>query len=74
MEGLSSVSLIATIKVIFAKYGILHRLMSGAGSNFVSETFRSFCSSLNIEQACFHCINTKARDRSKPASNSLSTL
>ena len=33
------------------EYGILCRLMSNTGSNFVSEKFRSFCSSLNIEQA-----------------------
>ena len=51
MEGLSAESLIATIKVIFVEYGILCRLMTDAGSNFVSEKFRSFCSSLNIEQA-----------------------
>ena len=39
MEGLSEENLIATIKVIFAEYGILCRLMSDAGSNFVSEKF-----------------------------------
>ena len=49
MEGLSAENLIATTNVIFAEYGILHRLMSDASSNFVSETFRSFCSSLNIK-------------------------
>ena len=38
-------------KIIFAEYGILHRLMSDAGSNFVSEKFRSFSNSLNIEQS-----------------------
>ena len=51
MEGLSAESLITTIKVTFVEYGIPHRLMSDASSNFVSEKFRSFCSSLNIEQA-----------------------
>ena len=51
MEGLSSEKLITTTKVMFAEYGILHRLMSDVGSNFVSEKFRSFCSSLNIKQA-----------------------
>ena len=53
MEGLSAENLIATIKVIFAEYGILHRLMSDTGSSFVSEKFRSFCSSLNIKQVVF---------------------
>ena len=40
MEGLSTESLITTTKVIFAEYGIPHRLMSDAGTNFVSEKFR----------------------------------
>ena len=51
MEGLSAENLIVTMKVIFTEYSILCRLMSHAGSNFVSEKFRGFCSSLNIEQA-----------------------
>ena len=51
MEGLSTESLITAIKVIFAEYGISCRLMSDAGTNLVSEKFRSFCSRLNIEQA-----------------------
>ena len=51
MEGLSAEHLIATIKVIFVEYCIPHRLMSDAGTNFVSEKFRNFWSSLNIEQA-----------------------
>ena len=51
MEGLLADNLITTVKIIFAEYGIPYRLMSEAGSNFVSEKFRSFCSSLNVEQA-----------------------
>ena len=51
MEGLSTEKLITTAKVIFAEYGILHKLMSDASTNFVSDKFRKFCSSLNIEQA-----------------------
>ena len=51
MDGLSAESLITTVKVIFAEYGIPHRLMSDAGTNFVSEKFKSFCRSINIEQA-----------------------
>ena len=51
VEGLSTENITTTIKVIFVEYGIPHRLMSDTGSNFVSEKFRSFCSSLNIEQA-----------------------
>ena len=51
MEGLSTESLIATTKVIFAEYGIPHRLMSDGGTNFISEKFKRFCSRLNIKQA-----------------------
>ena len=51
MGVLSAESLITTVKVIFVEYGIPHRLMSDAGSNIVSEKFRSFCNSLNIKQA-----------------------
>ena len=51
MEGLSAASLIAVVKIIFAEYGILHRLMSEAGCNFISEKFINFCNSHNIKQA-----------------------
>ena len=50
IEGLSAERLIATVKIIFTEYSILCRLMSDAGSNFISEKFKSFCSSLNIEE------------------------
>ena len=51
MEGLSTESLITTIKIIFAEYEIPQKLMSDTGTNFVSDKFRKFCSRLNIEQA-----------------------
>ena len=51
MEGLSTDCLITTTKVIFAEYGIPCKLMSDAGTNFVSDMFSKFCSRLNIEQA-----------------------
>ena len=51
MEGLSAESLITTTKVIFAEYGIPQKIMSGTGTNFVSDKFRKFCSRLNIKQA-----------------------
>ena len=61
MEGLSAESLIATVKIIFDEYCILHRLMSDASSNFISERFKNFCNSLNIDQAvsswCHHQSN-----------------
>ena len=50
MEGLSTENLIMT-NAIFVEYGILHKLMSDAGTNFISEKFRRFCSRLNIKQA-----------------------
>ena len=51
LEGLSAENLIATVKVIFAKYSIQHKLMSDAGTNFVSDKFWKFCNSINVEQA-----------------------
>ena len=74
MEGLSAESLITTVKVIYAEYGIPHRLMSDTGSNFVSEKFRSFAAVSTLSKQCHHCITAKAMDRSNPASNSLRTL
>ena len=51
MGCLSAESLIAAVKIIFVEHGIPHRIMSDAGSNFISEKFKQFCNSLNIEQA-----------------------
>ena len=51
MEGLSTESLIATTKVIFAEYGAPHKLMSDAGTSFISDKFKMFCSRLNIKVA-----------------------
>ena len=51
LEGLSTENLTATAKVIFAEYGIPHKLMSDTGTNFILDRFRKFCSSLNIKQA-----------------------
>ena len=60
-KDLSADSLIFTYKVIFLEYGIPKRKMSDAGGNFVSEKFKNFCKSLNIEQAvslsCHHLSN-----------------
>ena len=51
LEGLSAESRIAAIKVIFAEYGIPHKIMSDADINFVSDKFHKFCNSINVEQA-----------------------
>ena len=50
-EDLSADSLILAYEVIFAEYGIPKKIMSDAGSNFVSDKFRTFGKSLNKEQA-----------------------
>ena len=51
-EGLSADSLISAFKVVFSEYGIPKRIMSDVdGNNFISEKFKNFCISLNIEQA-----------------------
>ena len=51
LEGLSAENLINTIKIIFAKYGIHQKIMSDAGTNFVSDRFGQFCKTINVEQA-----------------------
>ena len=50
-EDLSPDSLILTCKIIFAEYRLPKNIMSGSGGNFVSDKFRTFCKSINIEQA-----------------------
>ena len=49
-EDLSVDSLILTCKIIFAEYGLPKKIMSDSGSNFISDKFKTFCKSLNIEQ------------------------
>ena len=51
VERLSAESLVNTVKIIFTKYAIPQKLMSDAGTNFISETFCQFCKSINMEQA-----------------------
>ena len=51
LQGLSMEHLINAVTAIFAEYGIPHKIMSNAGTNFVSERFRWFCKSINVEQA-----------------------
>ena len=51
LERLSAESLITKIKVIFTEYGIPHKLMSDAGTNFVSDKSQQFCKTINVEQA-----------------------
>ena len=39
LEGLSAENLINTVKIIFVEYGIPHKLMSDADTNFISDRF-----------------------------------
>ena len=51
LQGLSAEHLINAVSAIFTEYGILHKLMSDTGTNFVSEKVRCSCRSIHIEQA-----------------------
>ena len=48
---LSADSLILTCRIIFAEYGLPKKIMSDPGGNFISDKLKTFCKSLNIEQA-----------------------
>ena len=43
LERLSVESLVNKVKITFAEYGIPQKIMSDAGTNFVSDTFQQFC-------------------------------
>ena len=51
LQGLLAEHLINAVTAIFAEYGIPQKIMSDAGTNFVSERFMQFCKSISIEQA-----------------------
>ena len=51
LEGLSVESLINTVKIIFTEYGIPQKVMSDAGTNFISDRFQQFCATIDVEQA-----------------------
>ena len=51
LEGLSAENLTNAVKIIFTEYGIPCKIMSDAGTNFVSDKFQKFCRAINIEQA-----------------------
>ena len=41
--SLAANDLVQMAKIIFAKYGLLKKIVSDAGTNFMSETFETFC-------------------------------
>ena len=49
-KDLSADSLILICKIIFAEYKVPRKIMSDSGGNFISDKFKTFCQSLNIEQ------------------------
>ena len=69
LEGLSMENLINTVKIIFSKYGIPHKIMSDAGTNFVSDRFQQFCKMINIDQAISLVYHHQSNRQVKPVSN-----
>ena len=51
IKGISADSLILTCKITFAEYGVPKKIMTDSGGNVISDKFKTFCKSLNIEQA-----------------------
>ena len=47
---MSTKCLIMACKVIFSEYGLPKKIMSDAGSTYISDKFRQFCKCMNIEQ------------------------
>ena len=50
-EDLSAENLMLMCKVIFAEYRLPIKIMLDSGGNFISDKFKMFCNSLNIEHA-----------------------
>ena len=48
LEGLSAKNLTNAVKIIFAEYGIPHKIIPDTGTNFVSGRFQKFCGASNI--------------------------
>ena len=38
-------------KAVFSEYGLPKKIMSDVGGNFISDKFKQFCKTMNIEQA-----------------------
>ena len=51
LEGLSAENLTNAVKIIFTEYGMPHKLMSDAGTNFISDRFQKFYRAINVELA-----------------------
>ena len=44
------VDLIRTAKIVFVEYGLPKKIVSNAGTNFISDKFKQFSRQLNIKQ------------------------
>ena len=55
--------LIRVVMIVFVKFGLQKKLMSDAGTNYISERFRQFCRQLNIEQAITSSYQHKSNDQ-----------
>ena len=51
LDGLPADNPTNAVKTIFVEYGIPHKLMSDAGTNFTSDRFQKFCRAINVELA-----------------------
>ena len=51
MEDLSADSIILAYKIMFSEYGLPKKIMSDPGGNFISDKFKRFYHSMDIEQA-----------------------
>ena len=44
-------NLVKAAKIVFTEFALCNKIISGAGMNFTSDTFRQFCRQMNIEHA-----------------------
>ena len=51
MQDLSADGIMLTSRITFAEYRLPKNIMSDSSGSFVSDKFKTFCRSLNIEQA-----------------------
>ena len=49
--GLSSDDLIRATKIVFTEFGLLQKIISNAGTNFIGYKFKQLCRNLNADQA-----------------------
>ena len=50
-DGLSAGNFIGAANILFVEFGFPKKLVSDAGTNFISDKFKNICRELNIEEA-----------------------